>query len=248
MDERTQQLRGLINIAMSNATGRGDRDPIYVAWDEWNVWYRARGGADVVGVRALEEQYNLEDVLVVSGFLNTFIRNADIVKIANMAQLVNVIAPIFTSEDGMFHQTIFYPLQLFAQNAHGTALDVFVDSDTFDTENFSAGMAEASTQQTGVPYLDVSATYEDDGTVIINVVNRHKDEAISTDIISQTGEFRGNMVVYEVNGPDIKTTNGFSGEPVRTEQKDDIRVRGEQFRYTFPAHSFTQLIGTIDPD
>jgi len=246
MDERTQQLRGLINIAMSNAN-RGDRDPIYVAWDEYNVWYRARGGADVVGVRALEEQYNLEDVLVISGFLNTFIRNADIVKIANMAQLVNVIAPIFTSEEGMFHQTIFYPLQLFAQNAHGTALDVFVDSDTFDTAEFSAGMAETSTRQTGVPYLDVSATYEEDGKVIINVVNRHKDEAISTDILAQTGEFSGAIEVYEVNGPDVKTSNGFSGEPVRTVRKDDIRARGDSFRYSFPAHSFTQLIGRITP-
>ena len=63
---------------------------------------------------ALEEKYNLEDALGDAGFLNAFIRNADVVKMANMAQLVNVIAPIFTSETGMFQQTIFYPLQLFA--------------------------------------------------------------------------------------------------------------------------------------
>ena len=248
MDQRTQQLRGLINIAMSKAEDRGNRDPIYVAWDEWNVWYRARGDADVVGVRALEERYNLEDVLVVSGFLNTFIRNADIVKIANMSQLVNVVAPIFTSEDGIFRQTIFYPLQLFAQNAHGLALDVYVDSDTFDTQQFAIGLGEAETRQTDVPYLDVSATYQDDGSVIINVINRHKDETIRTDIISQTGSFRGAFEVYEVNGPDIKTTNGFDGEPVKTVRKADVRVNGDQFRYSFPAHSYTQLIGRIVSD
>lgn len=248
MDERTQQLRGLINIAMSKATGRGNRDPIYIAWDEWNVWYRARGGADVVGTRALEEQYNLEDALVVAGFLNTFIRNADIIKIANMAQLVNVIAPIFTSENDIFRQTIFYPLQLFAQNTHGTALDVFVDSATFSTERFAAGPGEASTRQEGVPYLDVSASYQDDGTVVINVVNRHKDDALSTDIIAQTGTFRGPFQVFEVNGPDIKATNGFDAEPVKTVRQADLDVSGASFRHEFPAHSFTQLIGRIAVD
>jgi len=249
MDQRTQQLRGLIDIAMSKATERGDRDPIYIAWDEWNVWYRARGGAKAVGIHALEEQYDLEDALVVAGFLNTFIRNADIVKIANMAQLVNVIAPIFTNDKGeMFRQTIFYPLKQYAKNAHGTALDVFVDSGTFDTEDFSAGLAESNTRQTDVPYLDVTATHEVDGTVIINVINRHKDNAIGTDIISQSGKFQGPFEVFEVNGPDIKTTNGFDGEPVKSVQKPNISVNGDRFRYAFPAHSFTQLIGRIETD
>ena len=78
----------------------------------------ASGGvaALMTGRRILEERYNLEDALVVATFLNSFINHAHIVKIANMAQLVNVIAPIFTSDKGMFLQTIYYPLQLFANN------------------------------------------------------------------------------------------------------------------------------------
>ena len=69
---------------------------IYIAFDEWNVWYRARGQTQR-GRRILEEHYNLEDALVVATMLNTFVNNADTVKIANMAQIVNVIAPIFTN-------------------------------------------------------------------------------------------------------------------------------------------------------
>lgn len=105
---------------------------IYIAWDEWNVWYRARGNAQR-GRRILEEHYNLEDALVVATFLNTFVNHAHIVKIANMAQLVNVIAPIFANENGLFLQTIYYPLQLFADNTKGKALDLFVDSPTYKT-------------------------------------------------------------------------------------------------------------------
>ena len=92
LEQRTQIVRGMIYEEMQKANRRG-KDPIYIAWDEYNVWYRARVGDDIRGTRALEEHYNLEDVLVISGFLNSFVRNADIVKMANMAQLVNLIAP-----------------------------------------------------------------------------------------------------------------------------------------------------------
>ncbi|MBN2213792.1 MAG: alpha-N-arabinofuranosidase [Bacteroidales bacterium] len=243
LEQRTRVVKGMIMREMEKAQ-RGNRPPICIAWDEYNVWYRARTDESMQGTRALEEHYNLEDALVVAGFLNAFIRNADIVKMANMAQLVNVIAPIFTSETGMFRQTIYYPLALFANNVYGTSLDVFVDCDTYDTDEFFIGLGESITRQTDVPYLDVSATYKD-GEVFICVVNRNKDEAITTDIISQTGNFTGNFSIYEVNGPDIKSMNDFGKEPVKTVSKPDIKANGSQLTYAFPPHSFTMIKGTI---
>lgn len=199
------------------------------------------------GRRALEERYNLEDALVIAGFLNGFIRQADIVKMANLAQLVNVIAPIFTNEQGLFKQTIYYPFQLFARNAHGTALDVFVDSPTYDTEEFFLGLGERTTKLENVPYLDVSAVYnEENGRLVINVVNRHKDQPITTELIAQEGRFRGPFEVYEVNGPDIKAENDFGIERVKTVRKPDVSANGTRFTYTFPPHSFTQLIGRLE--
>ena len=243
MEQRTRVVKGMILEEMHKANRR-NRDPIYIAWDEYNVWYRARTSESMKGTRALEEHYNLEDALVIAGFLNVFVRNADIVKMANMAQLVNVIAPIFTSETGMFKQTIYYPLELFANNVHGTSLDVFVDCDTYDTEEFFIGLGESKTKQSNVPYLDVSATYND-GEVILCVVNRHKDDIISTDIICQTGYFSGNFQVYEVNGPDIKSKNDFGTETVKTIKKPDIKAKGSTLTYSFPPHSFTMMKGTI---
>src|SRR6185436_13876948 len=78
--------------------------PIYIAYDEWNVWYRSgeRNG--------LEEIYNFEDALAMGVFFNAFFRHADVVKMANLAQMVNVIAPIMTSKDGLFLQPIYFPL------------------------------------------------------------------------------------------------------------------------------------------
>lgn len=243
-EQRTQLVKGMIMEEMSKAN-RGNRDPIYIAWDEYNVWYRARTDAHMQGTRALEEPYNLEDALVIAGFLNVFVRNADIVKMANMAQLVNVIAPIWAEDNGIFRQSIYYPLALFANNVKGTSLDLFVDCDTYDTEEFFIGLGESTTKQTDVPYLDVSATYSD-GEVVLCVVNRHKDKPITTDILCQTGEFSGNFKVYEVNGPDVKSMNNFDGEQVKTEVKPEIRGKGTRITYSFPAHSFTMMIGKIE--
>ena len=243
LEQRTKIVKGMIDQVMQTAN-RPNRDPIYITWDEYNVWYRARRGTSARGRNALEEKYNLEDALVIAGFLNAFIRNADIVKMANMAQLVNVIAPIFNSEKGMFKQTIFYPLQLFAKNVSGTSLDVFVDCKKYNTGKFFLGLSETTTQQSNVPFLDVSATYKE-GELILCVVNRHKEEAITTDIISQNGSFSGAFTVNEVNGPDIKSSNDFDKETVKTIIKPSVNTIGTKFTYSFPPHSITLLKGKL---
>src|SRR3569833_344271 len=141
MDQKIETLAGLINAAMSqrvdHVTGQPARDgrKMYIAYDEWNVWYRARGNTQR-GRRILEERYNLEDALVVATFLNSFVNHAHIVKMANMAQLVNVIAPMFTNERGMFLQTIYHPLALFANNSKGKALELFLDTPKYKATRF----------------------------------------------------------------------------------------------------------------
>ena len=84
------------------------------------------------------------------------------------------------------------------------------------------------------------------GEVIICVINRHKDSAIATDIISQQGLFDGDFEVFEVNGPDIKAENDFDETNVQTVQKESVKLKkAEQFTYKFPPHSFTMLKGKI---
>jgi alpha-N-arabinofuranosidase len=163
---------------------------------------------------------------------------------ANMAQLVNVIGPMFTNENGMFKQTIYFPLQLFAQNMHGTSLDVFVDCETYDTEEFNIGLGEQTTTQKNVPYLDVSASINN-GELTVAVVNRHKDKTIPTDIVLQEGSFEGKLNVYEVNGSDIKAENDFGNETVSTKEKNALNAKGQKVTYGFPPHSFTLIKGRI---
>jgi alpha-N-arabinofuranosidase len=223
-DSRTKTAEGIIDAALS---GQPRDRRIYIAWDEWNVWYRARGGKER-GRRILEERYNLEDALVVATFLNSFLNHAHIVKIANMAQLVNVIAPMFTNEKGMFLQTIYYPLELFANHSRGKSLELFIDSPKYTSKHFG-----------DVPYLDASAAY-DNGAVVLNVVNRHPDQPIEASVEAEDKKFSGAVEVYEVNGPDIKAENDFGSTKVRAVQRS-ASAQGNSFPYSFPPHSYTML-------
>ncbi len=227
LQDRTKVAEGIIRAAMSDTDNR----KMYIAWDEWNVWYRARGDRQR-GRRILEERYNLEDALVIATFLNGFINNAHIVKIANMAQLVNVIAPIFTSPSGLFLQTIYYPLQLFASNSFGNALELFVDGPTY-----------ASKRSPVTPLLDVSAAY-DRGTLVLNVVNRSRNETLPAAFELEDKQFSGAFEVAEVNGPDIKSENTFGTTLVKTTRKS-TQASGARLRHEFPPHSYTMLKGKL---
>ncbi len=93
---------------------------VYLSWDEWNVWYKnmETQGNWTEAPHLLEEVYNLEDALVVAQWMNVFLRRCDVIKMACLAQLVNVIAPILTSPQGLLRQTIFYPFPIIQRLCH----------------------------------------------------------------------------------------------------------------------------------
>jgi alpha-L-arabinofuranosidase len=224
LDHRTKTAEGIIDAALSGQPGNRK---IYIAWDEWNVWYRARGSQQR-GRRILEEHYNLEDALVVATFLNSFVNHSHIVKIANMAQLVNVIAPIFSNDKGIYLQTIYHPLALFANHVKGKALQLFVDSPKYKTKRFD-----------DVPYLDVSAAI-DNGRLVINAVNRHADQSLGADFELEDKQFSGPVAVSEVTGPNTKSENDFDKTTVKTVERTTT-AEGRRLRHTFPPHSYTML-------
>ena len=150
---------------------------VYLSWDEWNVWYKARETADRRGAwseapHLIEEVYNLEDALVVAQWLNVFLRRADVLKIACIAQIVNVIAPILTTTDSLLKQTIYYPLLMFSQMASGNSLDLLVESPRYETKQFG-----------DMPLLDVSASHDEAaGKNAIFIVNRSLTDRMPIEI------------------------------------------------------------------
>ncbi|MHB1414829.1 MAG: alpha-N-arabinofuranosidase [Chloroflexota bacterium] len=213
--------------------------PIYVAYDEWNVWYRARGAET-----RLEERYTLADALAVATYLNVFIRHCRTVRIANLAQLVNVIAPIFTSPDGLFLQTIYHPFRLYSEHTLEYALDPYVECETYDLDPTT----ETSPRPHRVadlgpfPLLDVVATCDsDDREVVLGVVNRDRERAIETAIQLADGLAVKAVVAYEVTGAEPGVTNSFEQPDAVTVQEHLPVLQGTSLTYTFPAHSLTLL-------
>lgn len=172
---------------------------VYVAFDEWNVWYKDRQG-DGAWSRAphlLEEVYNLEDALVCAQFLNNFVRHADIVKVACLAQIVNVVAPILTKPDGMLIQSIFYPLQLFSQHVRGVALTPIVE-----VPSYKAGARGE------VPLLDVSASYDPEtDSVGLFVVNRSLADDVEVSVSLGDRRATADLRTTVLTGNDPKAHN-----------------------------------------
>ncbi|MBZ0293090.1 MAG: alpha-N-arabinofuranosidase [Anaerolineae bacterium] len=223
IEDRLSAYEGLIRALRYE--GKLQR-PIPIAVDEWNVWYRAYND------QQLEEHYNLEDALVIGMHFNAFIRHAHSVKMANIAQIVNVIAPIFTRPDGLFLQTIFYPFELYSQTCGDTALDVLWDSDTFSGGDYQA-----------MRLLDVSATLDSrTNQLTVYVVNRSQDQALETDISLTEGQFGKGVQAMTVNGPDIKAHNSFETPDNVGTRTESFQAKGSSFTYTFEPHSVTALV------
>ena len=149
---------------------------LWLSFDEWNVWYRARTGEHVDGQRKLaphllEEPYNLEDALLVGGFVNTLLRRSDRVRAACLAQIVNVIAPLATNAEKTIRHTIYYPYAWALQYAHGRVLDLQVESETYPIR--ATGLRADYARDEQVPFLDVVATHDPkNGQAALFMLNR----------------------------------------------------------------------------
>jgi alpha-N-arabinofuranosidase len=174
-----------------------------LSFDEWNVWFHSRASdrkQEPWGVAPpiLEDVYTMEDALVAGSMLNSLIRHADRVKIACLAQLVNVIAPIMTETGGpVWRQTIYYPFLHASLYGRGASLQVKTESPCYETE-----------EHPKVPYLDATVTWDQAaGTATLFAVNRSEDDRI--DLEAYLGGLDGYGVVEHItlNHDDHKATN-----------------------------------------
>jgi len=231
IEERIRVVKGQIQAVQNT---QRVRRPIYIAFDEWNVWYRTLQ-ADTefeIAKTGLEERYNFEDALAMAIFFNAFFRNADVVKMANLAQLVNVIAPIFTNKQGLFLQTTYFPLVEYGKQRGNLSLDVQAVSPTYRIGN-----------RPPIGYLDVSATYSPkDRLLYLNVLNRSEKQDIAARIENLAGRLGAEAEVWEMNHPDLKAVNDFGAGRVRpATRKAALTLANNGFTYTFPRHSLTIL-------
>ncbi|MCI8415988.1 MAG: alpha-N-arabinofuranosidase [Lachnospiraceae bacterium] len=148
---------------------------MYLSFDEWNVWYHTKKADTQIEhwIQApprLEDIYNFEDALLVGGLLISLLKNSDRVKMACLAQLVNVIAPIMTEVGGKaWMQTIYYPFYYTSVYGRGEALRVIMDCPKYDCREY-----------TDVTLLDgVAVKNSQEGMLTVFVLNRSVEEDVN---------------------------------------------------------------------
>ena len=222
-----QQVRVLEGVLTSTPIRGEKKEPVKIAADEWNIWFRSWFKRN--NPHKLEEIYNLRDALWVGTALNIYHRHCNSVKLATLAQLVNVIAPIMSDSTGIVLQTTYFPLQLYATHCQSVALDALVRSATFPN-------------LPDVPYLDISATTDDKGQKLtLAVVNRHPTDDITANIVMEGIKTASTGDLYEVNGPSLDATNTFDSPHNVGVKKRSLSGVGPNFKQTYPAHSLTVL-------
>lgn len=195
---------------------------IHLAFDEWNVWYKAThtDGGWTVGPPLIEEVYNLEDALVCAQYLTAFIRNADFVKIACLAQVANVIGPILTKKDDLLVQSIAHSISMIANTMHDVSLRTFVEAPPM-----KAG------RHGDVPVLDAAVSYDPaTGEVSVASVNRSCETPLDVAFPWRAGSV---AVASALGGLHPKTFNDWDTKDKVVPTPLEVEV-GDVCRWTVP--------------
>ena len=207
-------------------------EKIKVTADEIDAVSAMKGFTNPIGISV--DEYgafgrNFRSVLPVAQCLNSFIRHADVVKMANFTMATSLLGS--DPKNGTYKTPLFYVFKAFSNNCRGNAIDTWVKCDTFNTEQYK-----------GIPFLDVTTVYASDNkTVYINVVNRHKDKAITTDLFSASGEFTGKAEATVINVSSLTDPFTYDKRNDYEPQKEEIKTAKDKLTFSFPAHSYTQI-------
>ncbi len=245
-----RQIEEIVAVCDTVRAQKRSGKQLFLSFDEWNVWYRARNGdaADGHGKPAphlLEEPYNLEDALLVGGLINSLIRHSDRVKLACLAQLVNVIAPIMTDENGILRQTIYYPYAWALQYARGRALSLLPEGPSYEVASLGRPIESIGLPVPGfgdVRYLDVTATLDPEKkTAAIFVLNRDLERPRDLEIAWHDLTPTKVTAFQTITGSDLKALNTFADPKRVVPQTLENPKVGSRMSIQFPAKSYSVL-------
>jgi len=216
---------------------------LWLSFDEWNVWYRARDRKALDGQRTfapklLEEVYNLEDALLVGGFVNSLLRTSDRVRLACLAQIMNVIAPLVTNKTSVLRQSIYYPYAWALQYARGRVLDLQVEGETYPIS--AAGLRADFARNDQVPFVDVAATL-DPSSRQAAVLMLNRDTTGEREVVLDWKDPTPTRVVacQTLTGPDLKAFNTFEQPKQVVPRALDAPQAASRMTFKLPPQSYT---------
>lgn len=241
---KTQDLEHFLHSVIATCdfvkAKKRSKKNIHLSFDEWNVWYHSQEQDNEqmdkrpwqIAPHLLEDIYTFEDAILNGLILITFLKHADRVKVACLAQLINVIAPIMTETDGpAWRQTIFYPFLHASKYGRGYALNPVISTGVHDTANHE-----------DVTDVEAVAVYNDENDeVTVFAVNRNtmEDIVFEADVRSFAGYRVKEYLVLE--SEDMKQVNSAKGESVVPRTKEQYTLEDGVFETVFKKSSWNVI-------
>lgn len=232
IDRQIEEMDAACRFVQARQRGRKRGKRAYLCFDEWNVWYKDLGGngEGKFAPHLLEEVYNLEDALAVASFLHSFVRHADVLKIANLAQIVNVIAPVLTQGDAMLVQSIFYPFEMFSRRRDGISLRLALDGPTYESP--SHGKAHL---------VDASAILGE-GKLHVFLTNRCDNSNMEICVRVSDCDIKGVESAEILTGSDPKAANSFENpDLIKIRPFPEVKLLNGQVVCSLPPLSLTAM-------
>jgi len=255
IETNARYIEATVAIADAVAARRRSRKRLMLSFDEWNVWYRARHGHHLrpsgwpEAPRLLEEVYTVEDALLIGGMLCMLMNHADRVKVACLAQLVNVIAPIMTEPGGpAWRQTIFWPFALASRFGRGTVLRPAITSPTYP-----------NAKEGELPFLVASVVWNEEtdgetdekpgegaGTLAVFALNRHLAQPMDL-AVTLAGLVSGSGLrvqeAWTLHEDDLDASNTADApDRVRPRALEAVAVDGESLQATLAPASWSVIV------
>ncbi len=236
IEERLQLLEGLIKHLQL--------DHVKIALDEWNVWYQVLPEKEIAekGMVLLEEPYSLKDALFAAGVFCALHRKCDSVQMANLAQMVNALGMIKTNSQAMVLTPIYHVFDLFVNHTGRTRLGIEISTDTYSIKAKSFFEGRLSFQLHNVPYIDGSATYDENRNMLcLSLLNYYLDKDIEVKIDLSEFDIAKNATCLELNSTDAMDRNDFENPNRVKINTRMMTISGKVFSIQLPAHSLTSV-------
>jgi alpha-N-arabinofuranosidase len=194
--------------------------------DEWGTWYDVEEGTNP---GFLYQQNTMRDAVVAGLTLNIFNKHSDRIRMANIAQTINVLQAVaLTDGEDMLLTPTYHIFKMYKDHQENTLLGSYLT-----TSNIS--------EKGNLPKLIESASVKDDGTIIATIVNTSVDD--SAEIHCQIADFTLKKLSAEILTGEMNDYNSFeSKNVVGTKVFSDYEMLADGFKTTLPPCSIVKFV------
>ncbi len=231
IDKDLNLVRSVIEAVCGNVDS-----PIKIAADEWNMisWDFDK--------REENSEYTLINALVTASTLNTFIRNCNIVGMANYSPFINITGAVYTHDKGIVLRPQYYAFKLLSNNTGTALVDSFVECEQFEVTFPMQKPVKHCTAE--IKYIDVVSTLDEKGNKLyLSIVNKHPEKVVSTSIQVRDVDLKPKAKVLRIYNENKDAFNSVDSPDRIGIQEESFEIKDDShFTISIPQHSANVIV------